>query len=327
MIKFYVILSSILLAINGQAQAYQISTFNTVYDTLTTYDSGYMDSILAGASGASEHEFDFGFQFPFFGNTYSSIIVEAGGYAFFNEDDAYIEVFAGDFELGFPNSSLTYAPSDLRYHHTQENGHQVLIVEWHHVYNSLEGTLSDNHYVNFQLWLFENGVIDVRFGDIDLDDCSHYFPGHGFSFDNQSPTGNIYGPWVYIVNDDESESASFFDHHLTPTILYDDVDNNSVLTSIPEEGFVLRYTPSTILGTQDAFNAQNFQITSYAHQAIISGDLTNFKNYNLYAINGQLIKSNTVPMIDFKGLSNQLYIVELEKNDGTTEIHKISIIQ
>ena len=182
-----------------------------------------------------------------------------------------------------------------------------------------------DHSINFQTWFFENGIIELRFGEMDLENCTYYFPGEGFSFDNTDPTDNIYGPWVSINNDDFSEGACFFNDHTDPDILYDQDDFCGVLTSIPPAGFVVRFRPAEIMSVTGQFSeTPPFKLQQDPGQISIKGDLSEFISLDIYDITGRHILHTASTTVPFSGHPNQLYICHIESRQGV-EVHKFLV--
>jgi len=306
-------------------QAYVINHFQSSYDTITNYNSVNIELGLAGEDPYYwEKNFDFGFEFPFFGDTYSNVYMDKDAVGYFPGSEEFnLELFSGSYMIGLILDT-PYLYSEVRYISTMANNLEALVIEYHNVYVLDEGI--DDHYINFQTWFYENGVIELHFGDIDLTNCSYYFPGQGFSFDNQDPIGNIYGPWVAISNFDLGESACFFGDHSDPDILYDDDGNCGVVTSIPPEGFVVQFAPSDISAIDEykKETENKYQLIEQDGVVQIMGDLSEYKSCSVYDFMGRRIaysESNEVLV----GLnSSQVYIVVIESESGI-ETHKLFV--
>ena len=229
------------------AQAYTISVQTSTYDTLTEYQSLIQELIDDQEDPFSwVREFDLDFTFPYFDETYTTILLESDGTGYFpNTDEFNMFLFAGPAYVVNPPSALTgFLPSDVRYQTLETERGAALVVEFHEVLTEDEFFENGaNHVLNFQYRFFEDGTIEVHFGDIDLDQNSYYFPGQGFSFDNEDPDDNIYGPFLSITDDDIVEGACIGGDFASPEILYDQDDNCNVLTSIPPAGSVVRFLP------------------------------------------------------------------------------------
>ncbi len=320
--KFFFTLFFLIFNLTFFSQSYTITYENSSYDTLTDYTSiSLEEGFETGWAYDWERTFDFGFDFPFFGETQQQVIMDDDGYGYFptNQGDDYnMSFFTADWMIA-DVWDTTYLYSDVRYAHTQNNDLDALVFEWHHVFLSDELTENgENHFVNYQIWFFENGVIEVRFGDIDLANCSYYFPGMGFSSDNENPEGNIYGPWLGINDDDFVDIAYFEGDHTNPNLVYTETDFvESVVTSIPNSGFVVRFSPINVSVDENVVTTSLFQLTQDQNQLIINGDLSQLLSYQLFDVNGKLILSGTNESFSTNNLPHQFVILVLETTQGS----------
>lgn len=313
------------------SQSYEITYENSTYDTLVDYTS---ISLEEGNTNYWERVFDFGFDFPFYENTLQQIIIHKSGYAKFpgNEDSGYnINLFAAEWDVFEFDESVGYLDSDVRYAFVEENRVNALVIEWHNVYFEPEFDYYDtvSHSINYQAWFFENGLIEVRIGDIDVEDCVFYFPGIGFSDDMSEPEeGSIYGPWLGIVNDDYdySDMAFFTGHHINPTFYFDNsVSNpyNGVMTSIPDEGFVVRFLP-TFVSVEEEWSEGGdlFEITQIENGVVIVDQKNSFVSCDVLDIQGRLLFTSFSKEINLSNLKPQMLILEV-KGKEKSEVRKI----
>ena len=310
------------------AQAYTITHFQSSYDTLPDYNSATIECLLEeGSANYWEKNFEFGFDFPYFGTPYSNFFWDSDAIAYFPNTENYnMYLFSASYMVG-QVLDTTYLSSEVRYANTEINNTKAFVIEYHNVYNSDEYNDSGaNHYLNFQAWFYENGVIEIHFGDIDLANCSYYFPGQGFSFDNLDPTDNLYGPWITISTDDYSESACIFDDHNNPTIIYDDDYSCGVLSSIPPEGFIIRFAPSDISTTEGIVELkyQNYKIQTQNGIIEILGDLNKFNSCTAYDLTGRKIGYSETNMLHLISNDFQILMLVVESDYGQ-ESHKIVI--
>ena len=310
------------------SQSYQIYHFQSTYDSLITYNSVNLEMGLAGEDPYIwEKSFDFGFEFPFYKDTFNNVYIDNNANGYFPGSNEYnLFLFEGLYITGLILDT-PYLHSEVRYAYTTINNLDALVIEYHNVYVLPEYVDDrEDHFINFQMWFYDNGVIEVHFGNIDLTNCTYYFPGQGFSFDNEDPTGNIYGPWVSINNNDFSESACFFGDHENPEILYDDFDNCSVLTSIPPEGFVIQFSPSTISAVEDFHKQVDHKFNVMEHNGIveISGDLSDYKSCSMYDLMGRKVGYSEESEFSINAVHGQVYILLIESELGT-ETHKLFV--
>ena len=323
-IKLIVILITMSTFCTGQA--YVINHFQSSYDTLVGYNSLSLELALAGEDPyVWEKNFDFEFGFPFYGDTLNNVYVDSDGYGYFPGSDEFYNfyLFTGSFIIG-SILDTPYLNSEVRYIHTIANNLEALVIEYHNIYVFDED--NEDHHINFQIWFYENGIIELHFGDIDLANCSYYFPGLGFSFDNEDPEGNIYGPWVGINNNDTSESACFSGDHSVPDLIYDDFDNIDVLTSIPPEGFVVQFSPSDISAVEsfEKESEHKYQIIEENGTVMLLGDLSDYKSCSIYDFMGRKIGYSEDTEFYVNSTSPQVVILLIENELGM-ETHKLFV--
>lgn len=323
---FNLVFLQLALAIVCAGQSYEINHFQSNYDTIVNYNSVNIELGLAGEDPYYwEKNFDFGFEFPFFGDTFDNVFIDSDGLGSFPASPEYnLYLFAGSYIIA-PILDTPYLHSEVRYASTIVNQIKALVIEYHNVFVADEyDENGENHSISFQMWLYENGTIELHFGPIDLTQCSYYFPGQGFSFDNEDPTGNIYGPWVSINNNDFSESACFGGDHSNPTILYDDDANCDVLTSIPPEGFVIQFLPDNISSVEkiDTESENIFHCTGHNGVIEILGDESKYKSCSVYDMMGRKIGYSTNSRFSINSSASQFLILVIEREFGQ-ETHKL----
>lgn len=309
-------------------QSYVINHFPSNYDTLVDYNSVNIEFGLAGEDPYFwEKNFDFGFAFPFFNDTLDQVIMDSDGVGSFPSSPEYnLYLFAGSYTIA-PILDTPYLHSEVRYASTIVNQLKALVIEYHNVFVADEYEENgENHSISFQMWFFENGTIELHFGPIDLANCTYYFPGQGYSFDNEDPSGNIYGPWVAINNNDFSESACFGGDHSNPSILYDDDDNCDVLTSIPPVGYIIQFLPSTISSVEPlAKTSDNIFLCTETNGVVeIAGDERQYRSCSVYDLMGRKIRYSTNSQFSIDANASQLYILVIDREFGQ-ETHKLFI--
>jgi len=306
------------------SQLYEITYENLTYDTLTDYTSISIQEGYQGDAYGWEVDVAFGFDFPFYGNGYDTIVMDYGGYAYFSDIvDAEFEFFVADWVIAEITDPLD-VNSDVRYGYMDAGGTSALVFEWHNVFlaDELEEN-GENHHINYQVWFYETGVMEVRFGDIDLENCSYYFPGLGFSFDNQNPEGEVYGPWIGLYNDDIGEVAYLEGDHANPNLVYSEADfTDGVLTSVPDEGFVVRFSPIDVSVDESSVFSNYYRVDQTSSQLIIQGDMSNYISAELYDLTGRIVFSTDHNVIGTQGLSGQILFLIIESNHGK-EVHRI----
>lgn len=313
-----------------QSQDYTIQHFQSNYDTLVDFESLTKELIVEGEWPSFwERAFNFGFDFPFYGDTYAVLYLDNWAVGYFPESPEYnVYLFGANYVIGDIldtfNLDTKYLNSEIRYAYPTVNGVNAMVIEYHNVYVEEEyNENGPNHFINFQTWFYENGIIEVHFGPIDLDNCTHYYPGQGFSHVDHIE-GEVYGPWLEINNFDFSKSAYFFGDHTDPDILYDDHLNAGVVTSIPPTGFVVQFFPSYLSSTKDVQHEplNHFSVTQHDGTFVITDELGCFKSCELYDVVGRKIgKSNEVEFNTTSSLPQILFVYI--KSDCGPEVHKV----
>ncbi len=318
----YIILS---ISFKIKSQSYEIVYYKSKYDTLINYKSVNLDLAFEGEFPYIwDKSFEFGFDFPFYDSTYNKVIIDNDAVGIFPNSPNYnFDLFSGYYTIDKILDTV-YLFSEVRYSSLIEDSLKVFVLEYHNVYNADEleenGT---NHIINFQLKFYENGIIELHFGKINLSNCSYYFPGKGFSFDNSDPTDNIYGPWIGINNNDESQSAYFQGNHDDPVIIYDNIDSSNVVTSIPPEGFVVKFIPSKLSSNKKINILSNkYWIYQYNNEIEIRGNINDYIFSEIIDVSGRKIAKffdNHYILPDFY---LQILILKIKHKHGY-EIHKI----
>ncbi len=307
------------------SQAYEIKYYQSNYDTLVNYNSVNLDLAFEGVYPyVWEKTFDFGFNFPFYDSTYNSVIIDSDGVGLFPGSPEYnFNLFSGQYIIDFITDT-SYLHSEVRYASIIENNFKIFIIEYHNVYNLDEfdenGT---NHKINFQIRFCENGIIELHFGEIILENCSYYFPDQGFSFDNSNPSDNIYGPWVGINNNDLAKCAFFQGNHNTPELIYDRIEDIDVLTSIPPEGFIIKFIPHDISSNKEnVFLAMKYSLVYKNNGFEIQGEMNDYISCEIFDITGNLIVKFYDNHYSFHRDSPKILFVRIRHKNGY-EIHKI----
>jgi len=231
----------------AQSEEYGIESFQGEYNELTEYES--MVKIFLG-DPLWEYEFELDFQFPFYGEYYDRLIYlsEAWGAVTENEDLAF---FLMDFSRGYAYDNpmdTVNIPSDVRFSHVQVKDMQAFVIQYTKN-RFFADPNSDEYdtYMNFQLWFFENGVLEVHFGEMHMDENPIYSPGKGFYCYTTSggvDTSEVCGPHMSISNPFDEEDgiaiSGSFDNYAVTSDIYD------ILTFLPPEGWIIRFKPKSV---------------------------------------------------------------------------------
>jgi len=307
---------------------YMVSWGYSDYDTLSNYISIY-DSV-AGMSGV-EVNIQFGFSFPFFDSPYSTITLDGDGYGIFpGSPDYNLFLFASEYE-SHDFSGITSIHSDWRYKNDTANGLEILKVEWKDVgiWSDVIDSLPSEHRINFQAWFFENGVIEIHFGNIDLSNTDFYIDSFGFvDFE-----GGTIGPWVGIGNFDLSEVYYITGTNSNVSVITLE-DSADIFYDVPEYGQFFRFTPNEISGLQpvaenDEFFidpnpvTESFTIRHKRQDRILSDNAV----VEIYSVQGELVISQLInegkERINVSQLPAGIYFVRLRNEKFMTINRKV----
>jgi len=234
-------------SISAQSSGYTIESFQGVYTELDQYESIQSPTDF---DIFWEREFELNFQFPYYDSVYNRVIFVHDNWGAVTDDqDFSLLLFEyTDFVCDEPFSpdpdSLT---SDVRYANVTSNNMQAFVLQYtNNIFFFDIGNDDIDTYMNWQVWLFENGVMEIHFGEMHMDNNPIYEPGKGFfSYGNNGvDTSEIYGPRLSIANPkDESDaialSGSYDDYEVSG-------DQYSVLNTIPPMGWIIRFKPKSV---------------------------------------------------------------------------------
>jgi hypothetical protein len=143
------------------------------------------------------------------------------------------------YDFDIVNIDTNNIVSDIRYKFSKKNNLNALVLQYTKVRLISDPSVSEfDSHINFQVWYFENGTMEVRFGSYNLDNSPNYIPGEGFYLlpNNHSPI--YYGPEMLIRNAFKENVGLGLDG---PYNNYN-VDNiGGYLTELPPKGWVIRF--------------------------------------------------------------------------------------
>jgi hypothetical protein len=234
----YTILLTLLLfqVSSAQYHGYEIDTFYEEYVPLESYQSMLIEKANANAWIKT---FQLPFEFPFFDTTFTDLIGWYDSVWDWQEaDDFIMYLFSYEYEFDRLESvnDTNNIQSDVRYSYTVKDDKEVLVVEYFNNRLSDDPSVDEfNSYVNFQNWFYEDGTIEIRFGDFNLDNSTYYVPGEGFWLHVNGDDSILTGPVVGISDpfDPTREIGFREDWEIVP-------EANGVNT-IPDSGFVVRF--------------------------------------------------------------------------------------
>ena len=238
--RYALILSLIVKSIVIDAQSYTLNSYSGNYIEIETYNSMALETL---GDFNWIYEFDFGFTFPYYSESYESMICYFTGDCLFEGTSLNtITMQLLSFGYQFDNVISYDIDSDVRFKQTVKDGQKALVVQFTKV--KLINDFSVNEYdshINFQWWFFEDGKIQIRFGPRNLLNSNVYVPGEGFYFINFPIDSYISGPYISLLNpNDESDLISIqnFDDENDISVLDDSI---GILRTLPPEGWVIEF--------------------------------------------------------------------------------------
>ena len=180
------------------AQGYEIKSFQDEYIQLTDYSSLQLNNLGA----CCDMELEFGFDFPYFDKLYNSIMGAGTGIYSFPDNIFAIRLlgFIYEWDQVFDPAEI---PSDIRYSSTEINNKKVLVIQYTMMRLASDTSIEEyDSHVNFQHRFWEDGTIDIIFGDKNLENSPNYVPGEGlFLLVNGDSLVNL-GPELGLIAPD-----------------------------------------------------------------------------------------------------------------------------
>lgn len=202
---------------------YSISYYQDTYSEVTTESLEFPQTLLI----------DFGFEFPFYDTTFNQFKLRMDGYGEFGNgsDDNEFYVYSGEYWA----TSLENSWGKLN---CEINGLNALVLQWRNVvlkgdYYSGNPTL---HHLNFQVWFFDSGDIELHFGDFDFANTSFWVDSFGII----GLSGNLVGPGIGILSPGK-EKHLFIGGFLDNLQIFDNKYEAEPLRELPPEGFVIKF--------------------------------------------------------------------------------------
>jgi len=304
---------------NYSQNNYTVSCGSSSYDTLTTYTSILYELLPEPYMSNDEVDVNFEFSFPFFDSNFNSVTIDSDGVGYFpGSDSVYnLSLFTGE----FTNHVFSPIFSDWRYTYDTTGILDILKVEWRNIgiADDIEGPAPTDHRINFQWWFYENGVIEIHFGEIDLANTPYYSETDGFIWDN----GESYGPWIGIANNNESE-VYFVSGTNSDINVITNSDSIDIFYDIPPYGNYFRFTPDevTSIHSVEMTNSADYIIFPNPVKDVFSVKLKDKNNTSvfktelkIYSSTGELVKSklitNSDDLINISALPSGIYFVRL----------------
>lgn len=289
------------------SQSYQITSFHDTYEELENYSSLMLE--LYGELNWA-HVFSFDFDFPFYDRNYSYIFCDKESACSFNDDLNYpIHLLVFGYE---PDNVLdpNNIDSDLRYGHVEKDGKLAFVMQF--TKNRLDSDPSVEEfdsYINFQNWFYEDGTIEIRFGDINLDNSPVYVPGEGFYLIPLELPPILHGPAVGLRDKNNPQngiglSGSYNNFNTTHSPSY--------LTVLPPEGWVIRFSRIETSTENNGYNS--FVVKPNPTSGVLFFDFERkIEKIEVYTICGKKLKQFNQPnhSIDISIFSQGIYLLKV----------------
>ena len=242
MIRLIIISLFLLIPFLSQTQNYVVTQYQDSFSALQNANSIIDDFNLDDEISGEEAEISFGFNFPYFDTSFTSVFVDGDGFGYFScSSDYNINLFAAEYgNFAYTTGGGT---SDWLYQIDSSGINKILKLEWNNVgvLEHIDNEEPYNHTINFQTWFYENGDIEIHFGELDLVNTNNYVLGQGFIWDDNE----VYGPWIEIGNCDFSEYLNVYGNYQENNISLNE-NNSDVLFNIPPNGWVIKFSPVVI---------------------------------------------------------------------------------
>lgn len=214
-------------AFSATAQGYSFQTLSIPYSDL----SGDISLNQGMVWDDPEYPLTIGFNFPFYGSNIDSLFVSDFGVMIDENSDTLIATYGGDLlDRGYNTGTSL---SSISYKLEGSNPNQILKIQWKNVgfYNEDDVLGTMNWYANIQLWLYQDGKIEVRFGPNMVGDMNIAFDGE---------TGAIIG------FGEEDDSWFLTGSPAAPTFQHFTNGNYGTLVGVPTDGIVYQFNPSGV---------------------------------------------------------------------------------
>lgn len=302
-----------------QAQTYTINSFQDTYQELREYHSILLET---DDSENWEKRFELDFSFPYYDQSYSHVYCNNKSICYFDESlTSAIQLlsFGYEFEALLNIDQLS---SDVRYQLKEIDGQKMLIIQY--TKNKLINEVSESqasNYINFQLCFYENGNIEVRFGEIQLENSSIYIPGEGF-YNGNSTEPAIVGPNIGLSHPNNPNQVIGFGGTYNET---QTLPNFGYLKTLPPEGWVIQFEYLLPTSTSERLKKSEVTISPNPTNQLFTIKTDNeLEKIILLSSEGQIVKtySGKERNFDLNNFPKGLYFLRIEEKTKTS-IHKL----
>jgi len=316
---------SILLfqVISSFGQAYDlVAQEGEQYQPLTSFTSVTLEKgINTGNFRRWEYEFKFGFDFPFFDESYQSFKLNESGFGTFgNSEEFNLYLFAGDY-LAF-NPVDTPLFSEVRFQYDLVENKKVLKIEWSYVGLGweVENDTHLDHYLHYQVWFYEDGVIEFHFGDINLSKSELYVPGKGII---KKDTQTAIGPFIKFKSATTNQSMAIAGNYANPYFSKD--PNGGIIHTMPELNWMIQLKYKAVKN-EDLISKNNvFIVPSITSDKFTINTNEKIEMVIVSNINGHEIIRTTNKTIHLNKFNNGIYFVSIKTTTGMVTRRVIKI--
>jgi hypothetical protein len=300
------------------SQYYTIEAFQSEYVEIEDFESLFyeFDEFI------DEEKFFFlPFDFPYFDLVYNQLSLEGQRslISFPDEIDFSLRLMSFIYEWNVGNIvDPDNVESDIRYKFDSINDKQVLIIQYTKIRLASDGPIFEesDYYLNFQIWLWEDGIIEIKIGPHQLENSPNYVPGEGFYLLTNAGPINL-GPRIALHHPlDQNIVLTYQDgeDHTSPTLI---LGHSDFMRWLPPAGWVIRFTNQTV-STRDM--SRQDDVTIYPNPAIdyltVSAE-TEIKSIEIYNISGQLVlRNNDSNQINISSLPAASYFCHIKTSNG-----------
>lgn len=295
------------------AQHYTFDSVSEPYEELVDYNSL---AIEKQGTFTWNHRFELGFQFPFFELNYNHLNSDISAFGIFDNASSFSVLLMSSIYEWDNVSNPSNIESDIRYTSMVKQGIKCFVIQYTKMRLGTDISIpTHDSHINFQLWFFENGIMEIRFGSSNLANSSAYVPGEGFYL-NTNDGPKLLGPNLSLQ------------HPTNPNLFYDlsgdynDLKENSTtesfLQTLPPENWVIRILPKTV-HTEEVNQVQEFKIipNPCIDYFMIDGINTPF-DAHIYNNRGRLVKhliDHPKKRIELRDLSPGMYQIFIKSDN------------
>ena len=198
--------------------------------------------------------------------------------------------------------------SPISYKVEGETGNRILKLEVKNAGLETDPLAGEDHYINFQVWLYENNsIVEIRYGQHNITSLSD------LNDENVMAAGIISSEMGYML----------YENSVNPTYgeftveEMEDIITDFSMEAFPANGTVYRLTPSSVAGTK---NFTKSAIALYPNPAAsilnLKADNLTTQEYGIYNVTGKLVSggklnSNTA-QINIAALETGIYFIKID---------------